>query len=101
MSTAKLILEGKEYELPVVVGTEGEVAIDISKLRAMTGAITLDSGYGNTGSCESTITFINGEKGILHYRGYPIQDIAKQSNFVEVCYLIIYVHLPTQKEMDD
>jgi citrate synthase len=101
MSTAKLILEGKEYELPVVVGTEGEVAIDISKLRAMTGAITFDSGYGNTGSCESTITFINGEKGILHYRGYPIQDIAKQSNFVEVCYLIIFGHLPTQKEMDD
>jgi citrate synthase len=101
MSTAKLILEGKEYELPVVVGTEGEVAIDISKLRAMTGAITLDSGYGNTGSCESTITFINGEKGILHYRGYPIQDIATKSNFVEVCYLIINGHLPNQKEMDD
>jgi citrate synthase len=101
MSTAKLILEGKEYELPVFVGTEGEVSIDISKLRAMTGAITMDSGYGNTGSCASSITFINGEKGILHYRGYPIQDIAAKSNFVEVCYLIIYGHLPNKKEMDD
>ena len=101
MSTAKLILEGKEYELPVFVGTEGEVSIDISKLRAMTGAITLDSGYGNTGSCASAVTFINGEKGILHYRGYPIQDIATKSNFVEVCYLVIYGHLPNKKEMDD
>ncbi|MCX6151128.1 MAG: citrate synthase [Ignavibacteriales bacterium] len=101
MNTAKLILEGKEYELPVIVGTEGEVAIDISTLRAKSVAITMDSGYGNTGSCESAITFIDGEKGILHYRGYPIEVLARQSNFVEVSYLLIYGHLPTKQEMDD
>jgi citrate synthase len=101
MSNAKLILEGKEFELPVIVGTESEVAIDITTLRQKTGAITMDSGYGNTGSCESAITFIDGEKGILHYRGYPIEVLARQSNFVEVSYLLIYGQLPTQKELDD
>jgi len=101
MNTAKLILEGKEFELPVKVGTESEIAIDITSLRQKTGAITLDSGYGNTGSCESAITFIDGEKGILHYRGYPIEVLARQSNFTEVSYLLIYGHLPSQKELGD
>jgi citrate synthase len=101
MEDAKLILNGKEYSLPVVEGTECEVAVDISQLRAQSGAITLDSGYGNTGSCKSAITFIDGEKGILHYRGYPIEDLAKNSNFVEVCYLLIYGNLPSNTELDN
>jgi len=101
MEDAKLILRGKEYSLPVFEGTEHEVAVDISQLRAQSGAITLDSGYGNTGSCKSAITFIDGEKGILHYRGYPIEELALKSNFVEVSFLLIYGHLPSQKEMDD
>ncbi len=82
---AKLILEGKEHELTVIVGSEGEKAIDISQLRAQTGYITLDPGYGNTGACESAITFIDGEAGILRYRGYPIEEIAGHTTFVEVC----------------
>jgi len=101
MNTAKLLLNGKEYEFPVVVGTEDEVGIDCTKLRATTGAIALDPGYGNTGSCVSTITFIDGEKGILRYRGYPIEQVAEQASFEEVCYLLIYGHLPTQAELDD
>jgi citrate synthase len=100
MNTAKLILNGEEFEFPVVVGTEDEVAIDCTKLRATTGAIALDPGYGNTGSCTSTITFIDGEKGILRYRGYPIQEVAASATFEEVCYLLIYGHLPTQTELD-
>lgn len=99
MEDAKLILNGQEYIFPVVVGSEGEVGIDISSLRSKTGAITLDSGYGNTGSCKSGITFIDGEKGILHYRGYPIEDLAKHSSFVEVSFLLIYGHLPNKKEL--
>ena len=82
---AKLILDGKEYELPVLVGTEGEVGVDIAQLRAKSGAITLDTGYGNTGACESAITFIDGEAGILRYRGYPIEEIATQATFTEIC----------------
>ena len=101
MDNAKLMLDGKEYELPVIVGSEKEVGIDISKLRGTTGAITADSGYGNTGSCISTITFINGEKGILRYRGYPIEEIAKSASFVEVSYLLIYGHLPDKQELED
>ena len=101
MNTAKLLLNGKEYEFPVVMGTEDEVGIDCTKLRATTGAIALDPGYGNTGSCTSTITFIDGEKGILRYRGYPIEQVAEQASFEEVCYLLIYGHLPTQAELDD
>ena len=97
--TAKLILDGKEYELPVVVGTEGEKAIDISQLRAQTGCITIDNGYANTGSCKSGITFIDGEKGILRYRGYPIEQLAEKSTFVEVAYLIIYGELPTRQQL--
>ena len=84
MNMAKLILDGREYEFPVVVGSEGEKGIDISALRAGTGAITLDPGYGNTGSCVSEITFIDGEQGILRYRGYPIEQLAEQADFVEV-----------------
>ena len=92
MAKNKAILKfnGIEAELPIVVGTQGETAIDISKLRATTGLITLDDGYVNTGSCRSSITFIDGEKGVLQYRGYPIEDLAQKSTFVEVSYLLIY-----------
>ncbi len=100
MQTAKLILDGQTFELPVITGSEGEVALDISKLRAQTGVITLDIGYGNTGSCTSGITFIDGEKGILRYRGYPIEELAEHSSFVEVCYLLVYGALPTREELD-
>ncbi len=100
MSTAKLILEGKELELPVTVGSEGEVAVDIGALRGGSGAITLDPGYGNTGSCLSAITFIDGERGILRYRGYPIEELAGNTRFTEVCYLLIYGELPNRAELD-
>ncbi|MEE8446445.1 MAG: citrate synthase [Gemmatimonadota bacterium] len=100
MDTAKLILNGEEYEFPVVVGTEGEVGIDLTTLRSRTGAISLDPAYGNTGSCLSTITFVDGEKGILRYRGYPIEQLAKSATFVEVCFLLIYGHLPAQQELE-
>ncbi len=99
--TAKLSLQGKDYELPVVIGSENEVGIDISALRGNTGAITSDNGYGNTGSCRSSITFINGEKGILRYRGYPIEELAEKSNFVEVCYLLIFGYLPNKKQLEN
>ncbi len=100
MSTAKLVLDGRETEFPVIVGTEGETAIDIGKLRAQTGAITLDAGYGNTGSCTSAITFIDGEKGILRYRGYSIEELAEKTRFPEVSYLLIYGHLPDREERE-
>ncbi len=99
MSTATLLLKGKEYELPVIEGSENETAIDIAALRAKTGAITLDPGYANTGSCSSAITFIDGERGILRYRGYPIEELAEAASFVEVAYLLIYGHLPTAAEL--
>jgi citrate synthase len=99
MSTAKLILEGKEYEFPVVVGSEQETAVDFTTLRAKSGAVAFDPGYGNTGACESAITFIDGEKGILRYRGYPIEQIAEQASFVEVCYLLIYGELPNKEQL--
>ncbi|MCH9648593.1 MAG: citrate synthase [Deltaproteobacteria bacterium] len=99
MSTAKLILEGNEYEFPLVRGSEGEVGIDTVALRKHTNAISLDPGYGSTGSCLSGITFIDGEKGILRYRGYDIEKLATESSFVEVCYLLIYGELPTQEEL--
>ncbi|HXU30544.1 MAG TPA: citrate synthase [Thermoanaerobaculia bacterium] len=95
---ARLILEGTEYSLPVVVGSEGEKAIDISQLRARSGYITLDPGYGNTGACESEITFIDGDEGILRYRGYPIEQIAGHSQFTEISYLLINGHLPSAAE---
>ncbi len=97
--TAKIILEGKEYELPVVVGTENEKAIDISKLLDTTGYITIDSGFKNTGATKSAITFLDGDKGILHYRGYPIEQLSEYASFIEVMYLIIYGELPTDAEL--
>ena len=99
--TATLTIEGKEYELPVVRGTEGERAIDVSSLRKLSGYITLDSGYENTGSCRSAITFIDGEKGVLRYRGYPIEDLAEQSTFTEVAYLLLYGELPTIQQLEE
>ncbi|MFQ6673628.1 MAG: citrate synthase [Fidelibacterota bacterium] len=101
MKTARLILEEQTVELPVVVGSEGEKGIDVTKLRKDTGIITFDPAYGNTGSCESSITFIDGEKGILRYRGIPIEQLAEKSTFLEVCYLVIYGRLPTKKELGD
>lgn len=97
--TAKLDLDGKTYQLPIIEGSEAEVAIDISRLRAESGAITLDDGYGNTGSCRSAITFIDGEKGILRYRGIPIEQLAENSTFIECAYLIIYGELPTRSQL--
>jgi citrate synthase len=99
MKTAKISVEGKEVDLPVTIGAEGEIGIDISTLRAKTGAVTLDPGFGNTGACESAVTFIDGEKGILRYRGYPIEDVAQQALFPETAFLLIYGHLPTMKEL--
>jgi len=101
MSRATLTIEGQELEMPVVEGTEGERGIDIGALRSSTGLITLDPGYGNTGSCTSEITFIDGEKGILRYRGYPIEQVAEHADFVEVCFLLIYGHLPSPAELDE
>ena len=97
---AKLTYDGKEIELPVISGTENEDAIDISKIRAETGLITLDKGYKNTGATTSNITYLNGEKGILRHRGYSIEELASKSTFTEVCYLLIYGKLPTQAELD-
>jgi citrate synthase len=96
---AKIELGGKSYELPEVVGSEGERAIDISALRKDSGYITLDESYGNTGSCISNITFIDGEEGILRYRGIPIEELAEKSSFVEAAYLLIWGHLPTTDEL--
>jgi len=92
-------LDGKCVRLPIVRGTAGERAIDVSTLRDQTGYITLDSGYGNTGSCESDITFIDGEEGILRYRGIPIEELAEKSTFIETAYLLVHGHLPTVKEL--
>jgi citrate synthase len=97
--TARLEYSGKSVELPIVKGTEGEVGLDISELRAQTGMITLDDGYGNTGSCKSDITFIDGEKGILRYRGIPIEELAEHSSFIETAYLVIYGELPTSAQL--
>ena len=101
MKKATLILDGQEFEFPVLEGTESEVGIDFTTLRPKTGAIALDPGYGNTGSCTSTITFIDGEKGILRYRGYPIEEIAQSASFEEVCYLLVYGWLPSQDELQE
>ncbi|MEW4566146.1 citrate synthase [Bremerella sp. JC770] len=97
--TAKLLLDDKEIELPVVVGSEDEKAVDISKLRGGTGFITLDEGYVNTGATTSSITYLDGEAGILRYRGYPIEELAANCDFVEVMYLLIYGELPTEEEL--
>ena len=98
---AKLTIDGKTFEYPIMTGTEDEKAIDISKLRSDTGYITFDNGFGNTGSCTSAITFLDGEKGILRYRGYPIEQIAEKSTFVETAYLLIYGELPKKDQLDD
>ena len=98
---AKIELDGKIYELPVFTGTENEKAIDISKLRDLTGYVTLDSGYKNTGATKSSITFLDGEEGILHYRGYSIEQLASKASFMEVSYLLIYGELPTKDELAD
>ncbi|MDO5627002.1 MAG: citrate synthase [Mobilicoccus sp.] len=97
---ARIELDGKTYEFPVVEGTENELAIDISKLRSETGYITLDDGYGNTGSCKSDITFIDGEQGILRYRGIAIEELAEKSSFIEAAYLVIFGELPTAEKRD-
>ena len=99
--SARVEVNGKTVELGLVVGTENETAIDIGKLRGATGAITMDHGYANTGSCESAITFLDGEQGILRYRGYPIEQLAEHSNFIEVSYLLMYGELPTRAQLDD
>ncbi|MET0759824.1 MAG: citrate/2-methylcitrate synthase, partial [Flavobacterium sp.] len=98
--TAILELDGQKYEFPVIVGSENEVAIDINKLRDLTGAITLDPGYKNSGSCKSEITFLDGEEGILRYRGYSIEDLADKAGFLEVSYLLIFGELPTKQELE-
>lgn len=98
--TAKIEIKGQTYEMPLVTGTENEVGIDIKTLRAATGAITLDPGFKNTGSTKSAITFLDGENGILRYRGYPIEQLAEKASFLEVAYLLIYGELPTQTELD-
>lgn len=98
-NSARLILDGREIELPVVTGSENEKAIDISKLRAETGYITLDNGYVNTGSTTSAITYLDGEQGILRYRGIPIEELAEKSTFVETSYLLIYGELPSKDQL--
>jgi citrate synthase len=98
--TAILELDGKKYEFPVIVGTENEVAIDIDKLRSASGAITIDPGYKNSGSCTSEITFLDGEEGILRYRGYSIEDLADKASFLEVSYLLIFGELPTSAQLE-
>ena len=100
-NTARLEVNEKSIDLPLVLGSESEIGIDISKLRSQTKAITLDPGFVNTGSCESGITFLDGEKGILRYRGYPIEQLAEKSNFLEVSYLLIYGELPTNQQLND
>ena len=97
----KIVFQGKTYEFPIVVGSEGEKAIDISQLRQKTGLITLDPGYANTGSCISSITFMDGEEGILRYRGIPVDQLAEQSSFIETAYLLINGRLPTKEELNE
>ena len=97
---ATLEIDGKKYEFPVTIGSENEVAIDIKSLRGKTGVITLDPGFKNTGSCESAITFLDGEKGILRYRGYAIEDLAEKADFLEVVYLLIFGELPNAQQLE-
>ncbi|MFN9036841.1 MAG: citrate synthase [Planctomyces sp.] len=100
MTTASLTLDGKSYDLPVIRGTEDETAIDITKLLGQSGAITMDPGFNSTGACRSGITFIDGDKGILRYRGYPIEQLAERSDFVETAWLLLYGELPTGEQLD-
>ena len=97
--TAKLILNGQEIDLPVITGSENEKAIDISKLRSSTGYITIDPGFKNTGSTQSAITYLDGENGILRYRGYSIEELAENATFLEVAYLLIYGDLPNTEDL--
>ncbi len=97
---ASLRIGDRDLDLPIVAGTDGDDAIDIGKLRSESGLITLDPGYGNTGACTSAITFLDGEEGILRYRGYPIEQLAEQSTFLEVAYLLIWGDLPTREQLD-
>ena len=97
--SVSITFQGKSTSFPVMRGTEAETAIDIAKLRSSTGLITLDPGYGNTGSCRSAITYIDGEKGILRYRGYPIEELAAKSNFLEVAWLLIHGELPSKSQL--
>ena len=97
---ARIEFDGQSFEAPIVVGTEQEHGLDISKLRGETGLITYDAGYANTGACKSAITYLDGEAGILRYRGYPIDQLAEQSDFIETSYLLIYGELPTAKELE-
>ncbi|MDA0201643.1 MAG: citrate (Si)-synthase, partial [Bacteroidetes bacterium] len=96
----ELIYKGEKYTFPVVHGSENEAAVDIKNLRAKTGLITLDPGFKNTGACQSEITFLNGEEGILRYRGYDIEDLANNNSFIEVAYLLIFGDLPTTEQLD-
>ena len=96
---ARIAIAGSEYELPVVRGSEGEVAVDISRLRRQAGVITIDPGYGNTGSCRSSITFIDGERGILRYRGVPIEQLAEHSSFLEAAWLLMEGELPNREQL--
>jgi len=98
---ATLSFDGRTVDLPMLTGSENESAINVEKLRAQTGMITLDPGYGNTGACKSAITFIDGEKGILRYRGYPIEQLAEKSTFLEVAWLLLYGELPKKDELDN
>ena len=98
--TVTLTIDGTSYDLPVTTGSENEKAIDISKLRSQTGYITLDIGFKNTGSTKSAITFLDGEKGLLRYRGYPIEQLAEHAEFLEVAYLLIYGELPGRDEYE-
>ena len=99
--SATLKYDDKSLELPIITGSENERAIDIRKLRSSTGFVTLDDGYGNTGACRSQITFIDGEQGILRYRGYPIEELAEKSTFVETAYLLIFGELPTEAQLTE
>ncbi len=98
--SARISLNGRDIELPIIEGTEGELAVDVSKLRAQTGYITMDPGYANTGAARSAITYIDGENGILKYRGIPIQELAENASFLETAYLLIYGDLPRKSELD-
>ena len=101
LENAEFLCDGKRASLPIVRGTEDEVGVDISQLRASTGMITFDPGYANTGSCRSAIAYIDGEAGILRYRGYPIEELAERSTFLEVAWLLIYGELPTRADLSN
>jgi citrate synthase len=98
--TATLAVDGRTVELPLIRGTDGDAGVDIGQLRAQAGVVTLDNGYGNTGSCASAITYLDGDAGILRYRGYPIEQLAEKSTFLEVAYLLIYGELPSPAELE-